>query len=149
MTLPIRQPSETDKDLAVFEEAEGAPPLHRTLIEPEHHNWRVTRDLATGESTLEVINDNGIYRLADIDLEVQHNTVERYSYHADNFESVRGETKSIRGFKRGHWSVRTETRTVLTSSATHFHILADLDAYEGDKRVYCQSWDHTIPRDFI
>ena len=149
ITLPIRQPSETDKDLSAFEEAEGAPPLHRTLIEPEHHNWRVIRDLATDESTLEVINDNGVYRLADIDLEVQNKTVERYTYQADNFESVRGETKSIRGFKRGNWSVRTETRTVLTSSATHFHILADLDAYEGDKRVYCQSWDQTIPRDFI
>lgn len=149
LTLPTRQPSETDKHLPAFGEPEGAPPLNRTLIGPEHHNWRVIRDLAQDESTLEVTNDKGVYRLDDIDLEVQHKTVERYTYQADNFESVRGETKTIRGFKRGKWSVRTETRTVLTSSATHFHIFADLDAYEDDKRVYCQSWDQTIPRDFI
>jgi putative CocE/NonD family hydrolase len=149
VTFPTRLPSATDKHLSAFKEAEGAPPLNRTLVEPEHHNWRVIRDLAKDESTLEVTNDKGVYRLDDIDLEVQHKTVERYTYQADDFESVRGETNTIRGFKRGDWSVRTETRTVLTSSATHFHIFADLDAYEDDKRVYCQSWDQTIPRDFV
>jgi len=60
-----------------------------------------------------------------------------------------GETLSTRGFKRKDWAVKTITRTVLISSPTHFHLLADLDAYEGEKRVYCQSWDTTIPRDFI
>ena len=149
LALPIRQPSDADDHLRPFGEPEGAPPLRRTMIEPEHHNWRVIRDLAEDESTLEVINDKGVYRLDDIDLEVRHKTVERYTYQADDFESVRGETFSIRGFKRGNWTVRTETRTVLTSSATHFQILADLDAYEGDKRIYCKSWEQTIPRDFI
>ena len=149
VTIPTRQPSETDKHLPAFGKAEGAPPLNRTLIEPEHHNWRVIRDLAKDESTLEVTNDKGVYRLDDIDLEVQHKTVERYTYQSDDFESMRGETFTIRGFKRGDWSARTETRTVLTSSATHFHILADLDAFEGDKRIYCRSWDETIPRDYI
>ncbi len=147
--FPTRQPSERDKHLPAFGDAEGAPPLHRTLIEPEHHNWRVIRDLAQDESTLEVINDKGVYRLDDIDLEVQHYTVERYTYQADDFESMKGETQTIRGFKRGTWVVRTETRTVLTSSATHFHLFADLDAYEGDTRIYCKSWDQHIPRDFI
>jgi hypothetical protein len=149
LTLPTRPTSETDQHLQAFGEPEGARPLNRTLLKPEHHNWRVIRDLAKDESTLEVINDKGIYRLDDIDLEVAHTTVERYVYQANNFASVRGETHTTRGFKRGDWSVRTVTRTVLTSSSTHFHILADLDAYEGDKRVHCQSWDQTIPRDFI
>lgn len=149
ITLPTRPACVTDKHLPAFGEPEGAPPLPRTLIEPEHHNWRVIRDLAKDESTLEVTNDKGVYRLDEIDLEVQNKSVERYTYQADDFESVRGETQTILGFKRGNWEVRTETRTVLTSSATHFHLLADLDAYQGDKRVYCQSWDQTIPRDFV
>ena len=34
-------------------------------------------------------------------------------------------------------------------SSKYFHLLADLDAYEGDKRVYCKSWDEIIPRDYI
>ena len=95
------------------------------------------------------MNDKGIYRIEEIDLEVQNKTTEWYTYRADDFESVRGETLCVRSFKRNDWSVKTVTRTVLTSTATHFHILADLDAYEGDKRVYCTSWDRTIPRDYI
>lgn len=149
LTLPTRAPRESDNHLSPFGEPEGAPPLTRTLLEPEHHNWRVIRDLAKDESTLEVINDKGIYRLEDIGLEVQNKTVEWYTYRADDFESVRGETSSVRGFRRGNWSVKIETRTVLTSSTTHFHILADLNAYEGDRRVYCQSWKRQIPRDFV
>jgi putative CocE/NonD family hydrolase len=109
----------------------------------------VRRSGALDESTLEVINDKGIYRLEAIDLEVQNKTVETYTYQADDFSSVRGETLCIRSFKRQDWSVKTVTRTVLTSTPTHFHLLADLDAYEGDKRVYCKSWDEKIPRDFI
>lgn len=149
LCLPIRRPRDTDKPLAAFGEPEGAAPLRKTLVEPEHHNWRVIRDLAKDESTLEVINDKGTFRLDDIDLEVQNKTVETYTYQADNFSSVRGETLGVRSFKRQEWAVKTVTRTVLTSTSTHFHLLADLDAYEGDKRVYCQSWDKTIPRDYV
>jgi predicted acyl esterase len=149
LSLPIRQSGELDAQLPAFGEPEGAQPLAKTLIEPEHHNWRVIRDLAKDESTLEVINDKGTYRLEAIDLEVQNKTIETYTYQADDFSSVRGETLCIRSFKRQGWSVKTVTRTILTSTPTHFHLLADLDAYEGDKRVHCQSWDKTIPRDFI
>jgi predicted acyl esterase len=149
LNVPIRPARELDAQLPAFGEAEGAPPLAKTMIEPEHHNWRVIRDLAKDESTLEVINDKGIYRLEAIDLEVQSKTVETYTYRADDFSSVRGETLCTRSFTRQDWSIKTVTRTVLTSSPTHFHLLADLDAYEGDKRVYCTSWDKTIPRDFI
>ena len=74
--------------------------------------------------------------------------METYTYRADDFSSVRGETLCTRGFKRKDWCIKTVTRTVLTSSSAHFHLLADLDAYEGDKRVYCRSWDTRIPRDF-
>jgi hypothetical protein len=149
LNLPIRQSGELDAQLPAFGEAESAPPLAKTMIEPEHHNWRVIRDLAKDESTLEVINDKGIYRLEAIDLEVQNKTVETYTYRADDFSSVRGETLSIRGFKRKDWTIKTVTRTVLTSTPFHFHVFADLDAYEGDKRVYCKSWDEKIPRDYI
>nr|WP_312748504.1 CocE/NonD family hydrolase [Candidatus Nitrospira neomarina] len=149
LSIPVRQPRTSDRQLRKFGEPEGAPPLATTLIEPERHNWRVIRDLAKDESTLEVVNDRGIVRLDDIDLEVQNNAVETYTYQADDFSSVRGETYWVRSFTRRDWSVKTITRTVLTSTPTHFHLRANLDAYEGDTRVYCTSWDQTIPRDYV
>jgi uncharacterized protein len=147
--LPVRQQQEADARLSNFAAPEGAQPVQKTIIESGHHNWRVIRDLATDESTLEVINDQGIYRLDGIDWEIQNQNIEKYSYRADDFASVRGETQCVRGFRRKNWSVKTTTKTVLTATNTHFCIFADLDAYEGDKRVHCQSWYQKIPRDFV
>ena len=147
--LPVRAPKESDEKLRPFDEPEAAPPLEKTLIEPEHHNWRVIRDLDTDVSTLEVVNDSGIVHIKDIDLEMGRKTLEWYTYQDDDFNSVRGETLWERSFKRGDWQIKTVTRTVLTSTATDFHLRAELDAYEGDKRVYSQNWDNIIPRDFV
>jgi predicted acyl esterase len=147
--LPVRIPRDSDKSLRSLGKPEAAAPLETTMIEPEHHNWHVMRDLETDVSILEVINDSGTVYLNDIDLETARKAQEWYSYQGDDFSSVRGETLWERSFKRGEWHVRTVTRTVLTSTATDFCLRAELDAYEGDKRVYSQNWDTVIPRDYV
>ncbi len=118
-------------------------------MEAGEHTWIVHRDLATDTSTLAVVNDNGRIRLDDVDLEVESRVHEWYSTVADDFESARGEVETVRGLRRGDWSVRTVTRTVLTSSATHFHLQAELDAWEGDQRVFSRNWHERIPRDLV
>jgi len=147
--LPVRRPNGADERLQPFADAEAAPPLEEKMIEPQHHNWRVVRDLASDVSTLEVINDNGIQYINEVDLELGRKALEWYTYQGDDFNSVRGETWWQRTFKRDDWQVKTITRTVLTSTATDFYLRAELDAYEGDKRVYSQNWDYVIPRDFV
>ncbi len=149
LLLPVRPPREEDTKVT-FEPAEGAPAAPMSRLEAEHHNWLVHRELAEDISTLEVIKDEGVYRLDEIDLEVGDRTWDWYSYRNDDFASPRGETRTERTFRRGKWFVRTTTRTVLTGDAMHFHIHAELDAFEeGDKRVYSKNWDYTIPRDLV
>lgn len=133
----------------MFGPPEAAVPAPRQHLAPGEHNWLVHRDLAADVSTLEVINDNGTVYLEDIDLTIENRALEWYSTRADDFLSASGETLLTRVLQRGDWSIWTVAHTVLTSSETEFHIAADLDAYEGDKRVFCHSWDVTIPRDFV
>jgi hypothetical protein len=149
LILPVRPPRESDHELRPFEPAVGSPAMAKTFIERTNYNWMVLRDLANDRTTLEVVKDDGTYRIDEIDLEVKSKTLEWYSYDYDDFNSLRGETHWERGFKRGNWSVEIVTRTVLTADATHFHLQADLDAYEGDHRVYCRTWNSTIPRDLV
>ena len=149
LILPERRPRAQDKDLQAFEPPVGAPPEDRRMIEPGHHNWLVHRDLAADESTLEVINDYGVFHIDAIDLTISNRVLERYSSRGDDFTSLRGDVQSTRSLQRGDWRVCTQTRTVLTSTETEFHIQADLDAFTGDKRVFCKSWDFRIPRDFV
>lgn len=149
LEMPVRPPRPEDASLSPYGPPEGAEPMEKTILQPARSRWVVHRDLENDVSTLEVLNDEGAYRIEDIDLEVTRRTEEFYTYSQDDFESVRGEVRTHRAFRRGDWSVETKTLTVLTSSKTHFFIQAELDAYEGDRRVFCKSWDRKIPRDHL
>jgi len=149
LTLPVRPPRAKDKKLRPFADPEGAEPLNADLVRPREEEWRVIRDLRRDVSTLEVVLDTGTTRYEDIDLEISSRTVETYSYRADDYDSLSGETRWERKFSRGDWLVRTTTRTRLTSNETCFHLRADLDAYEGTSRVYSRSWHNVIPRRLV
>lgn len=149
LEVPVRDPNFDDVDLREFGPPEGAEPTRRSHIESGHHNWLVHRDLATDESVLEVINDNGIVYLEEIDLEIENRALEWYSSRNDDFTSVKGETRLIRGLKRGAWSVRTVAHTILTSTESDFRIDADLEAFEGEAQIFRRNWHMSIPRDFV
>ena len=96
-----------------------------------------------------MINDPGWTRLTEVDLEIKRSTREWYTYCGNEFSSLRGETLCEWGLRRGDWHVETVTRTVITCDAEHFYIHAQLDAWEGEKRVFSRNWDETIPRDLV
>ncbi|GAA2032096.1 CocE/NonD family hydrolase [Yaniella flava] len=149
LVLPVR-PMEADDELTpVFGEPEGSPPLETTQIEPDEHDWTVSRNLVDLTGKLEVVKDLGVVRFEDIDLDVTRRAVERYTFADTDVNSVRGETEWTMGFRRGDWDARTYTKTVLTSSPESFHIYAELDAYEGEIRVASKTWNTRVPRDFI
>ena len=149
LSLPVRAPRASDDELPPFPQPEIAKRLERTTLDPGDHKWIVKRDLATDVSTLEVIKDDGIVRIDDIDLEIESRTTEWYTYEGGDFSSMRGEVLAVRGRRRGNWSVRTVTRTVLTCSSTSFFVHATLDAYENGSRIFCRSWTKEVPRDHV
>ena len=149
MVLPARNPRQSDDRLRAFPEAEGAAPPAMTRLKPQKLRWRVVRDLGEDSSSLEVIKDEGLFRFDEIDWTVGSKTMEWYTCQGDDFDSVRGETLWHRSFQRGGWSVKTRTRTVLSSSASHFFLDAELDAFEGDKRVFSRNWKYEIARDHV
>jgi len=148
LLLPERPPREADADI-LFAAPEAARPTPVEQRTTPHHNWRVIRDLAADESTLEVINDNGTVYFPALDLEFSRKALEWYRYRGSDFNSVRGETQWERGMRRGDWSIRTLTRTVLTSTPEAFLVHAQLDAYEGERRVFAATWNETIARDLV
>ena len=148
LSLPVRPPRCKDEDIR-FDAPEGTPPIAITQIEPPHHNWLVHRDLAQDISILEVIQDQGRYRIEDIGTEVINRTWNWYSYRDDDFCSLKGETRTERGFRRGNWAVQTSTHTILTADTTTFYIWAQLDAWESEKRIFSHKWEIAIPRDYL
>jgi putative CocE/NonD family hydrolase len=148
VVLPRRkiQQEETLRDLG----KPGAVPAYPvTLLQPALREWKVEHNLANNEVSLNVVNNDRQYRLEDINWEIGRDVSERYSYMGNNYDTLRGEVKSVRTFRRDSWMAQAITRTVLTSSRTHFIIRATLDAYEGDVRVYSKTFDERIKRDLL
>jgi putative CocE/NonD family hydrolase len=150
LTLPIRPVAESDDvPLRPFGEPEAASPLSMAQIRPRDQKWEVSRDLATSQGSLHILKDAGTIRFDDIDLEVSRRAEERYSWTADDFQSPAGETSWTMGFRRGDWEAVAVTRTVLSCSDTDFFLHAQIDAFEGGRRLFSQNWQRTIPRDCV
>ncbi len=153
LVLPERPPRASDAALPGFQSPEGTPLPRVSRLDAANHNWLVHRNLATDESTLEVINDAGSQYQEDIDLVTGSRTVENYSSTGDDFQSPRAEVTAERRLKRGEWEIRTVMRTVVTSTTHEFVVHASLDAYQrfrqGEIRVFSRDWDESIPRDLV
>jgi hypothetical protein len=150
LLLPVRPIAESDEaPLRPFEEPEATRPIATTQLRPSEQQWTVSRDLVDYQSALEVVKDGGVVLFDDIGLEVGRRTYQRYSWMADDFESAHGEVVGTMTFRRDGWSVRTVTRTILSCSQKDFHLHAQLDGYEGERRVFSKNWEQSIPRDHV
>ncbi|MFE5703705.1 CocE/NonD family hydrolase [Rhodococcus koreensis] len=150
LVLPVRPIGGREEvPLRPFGDPEGAAPIPVSQLVAGDERWTVSRDLVRYTSALEVVKDLGVIRFDDNGLEVARRAYERYSWVGDDFGSVRGETEWTVTFERDDWKASTTTRTVLTSSATDFHIHAELHAYEGGRTVAGHEWDRTVPRDLV
>jgi len=149
LVLPVRPPRPEDDDLRPFDPPEGGRAAAHPQLAPEHHNWVVVRDLADDRSVLAVTDDSGTWRIEDTGTEIRRGTWEWYRSRDDDLGSVEGETRTERGFRRGDWWVRVSTRTLLRSTPTHFVLVAELDAWEGERRVFSKNWHEEIPRDLL
>jgi putative CocE/NonD family hydrolase len=154
LELPTREPRADDAELRPFGPPEGTPADPVTRLQPGEHHWRTTRDLATGVSTLEIVNDQGAFRIDETGTVVRRATNEWYSIRGNDVTSARGETRTERRIERGDWGVSVLTRTVMTCTATTFEVNAQVDAYElhgdhGEPRVHSKNWNRSIPRDLV
>jgi uncharacterized protein len=149
LVLPVRPRRPADAKLAPFSEPEASPKLRRTQIAPGHERRRITHDLVTGEVVWELEDTDGTYRIDDIDLTVNIRRRQRMAIRPDDPTSARGETEWHRSYARGDWRVSSESRIELTGSREAFRVVARMDAFEGESRVFSRDWDETIPRDLV
>ncbi|MBE0403859.1 CocE/NonD family hydrolase [Halomonas citrativorans] len=149
LKLPVRTADHHGDGLTHFGASQSAPPLEITHLAPSKHNWLLHQDLAAKGSTLEVINDQGCFRINDTGTEIHRCAREYYTTVGNDFTSARGETMTESSFQRDDWHTEVYTRTVLSCTETDFIIHAQMDAYEGQYRVFSKNWESTIPRDLL
>ena len=146
LRLPVRSTPHGDDPHVVFEEPAMAPPPDMTVLVPASSSRRVERDVASGEQVMRVIEDHGASRLEAIDMECADGA-------CCEFAITRGDPLSARALwhwwsrrRRGDWEVSVGVRMEVRSSADTWHVVSDLEAFEGNRRVFSRSWNHDVPR---
>ena len=143
--VPLR-PSGTS-DECHFPSPETELPWQTELIRPASNSRKAIKDMKTGITKIEIVDDFGSVR------DLHHGLVsgsiarEWWSIHPDDPLSAEAATHWSTENSRGEWSVRTETYAKMTSDKEKFFLEARLEAYEGDKLVFEKEIIDSVPRD--
>jgi putative CocE/NonD family hydrolase len=148
LTVPARSPLPGEKEPS-FPEPVSAPPVKLEELRPEFHKREQKEDPDTGAITLEIVDDFGLYR------EKNHGLVsggvgrETHTIHPDDPLSAKMTTHWTEEMIRDDVHVRTETFSAMTSSKTHFHLTARIEAYLNDELVFERDFAEEIERDLL
>lgn len=76
-------------------------------------------------------------------------TLETYRMRTGDPLSATGETAYLSHLRRDDWSITTLTRTWLRLDTTHCHARAELEAYDGARRVFEKAAAFSIPGEHL
>jgi putative CocE/NonD family hydrolase len=155
LELPVREPAPGDAALPPFATPEWGPVREHVKLIHAPFRRRVERDLTTNELIYTLESDGGelggaaLAHIEAIGLDIGHHMRKRFCIGETDPLSARSELAQQTILRRGNWSIRVESDTRLSATATAFRIVATLTAFEGDKSVFERSWDEEIPRDLV
>ena len=149
LTLPVREARAEDEGAAAFPPPEMAPPPETTTLVQAQGTRHIERNVATGEQIIRLVEDGGVYRLESIDLECADGVNAEYRIVDGEPASARASWRWWSRRKRGDWEVSVKARMKVSASRHAFRIESDLEAFEGERRVFSRTWNHEVPRDHL
>jgi putative CocE/NonD family hydrolase len=149
LILPVRPMRNEDLYLAAFEEPEVAPPMEVEVVQAGPRQWEVHRDVVAG--TYQIVDrlDMGLRRFLRDDKVYGGCYQDIYTIKEGDPLSARVDSERSVVIRRGEWNVRVEARCSMTSTATQFHVINLVEAFEGNTRVFNRSTTHVFPRDLV
>ena len=148
LTIPIRVETEPQRE-PVFPPPESAQPLSLTEHRPSANTRRVTKDRASGYTTVEIVDDFGEHTIDHLGLRTSEMARETYRVAPFDGSSSEATFHWTETLARPGWSIRTETRTRLTCDEHDFFIDAEIDAYHNDIRIFSRNWHRSVPRRLV
>lgn len=144
LLLPVRKPQAIDRRLKPFAEPVTGPEKDVREEKLGERRNEVNRDVATGRQA-EISTRGGLSRFPH-GVTTSVTGTHRLEILPEDPNSAVCETAWTTRQEKGRWKVRTETRTLLTSDPTFFHLDAELNAYSGKRKVGRRRWRKRIPR---
>ena len=150
LELPVRPAIAGEAQPPPFGEPETGAPLPVEAIpgtvRAGIQSWR---DVAPGRIEMRVYRDNPAERIVESGIEIEHLMDDMYSIVVGDPLSARAVSRSSTSVARGAWRTRVEATSTMTASGGAFLVTTQVEAYEGETRVFARSTERSIPRDLV
>ncbi|MEL7543923.1 MAG: CocE/NonD family hydrolase [Pseudomonadota bacterium] len=148
LALPLAPETDTP-DAVTFPPPRSAPPQRLAITREAAHKRRTITDQASGEVTIEIEDDFGLFEDLDTGIVSEEIARETQTIHPDDPLCASMNTHWTQVRSRDDWQTRTETRTTMHADAENFYIRASVEAFEGDKKIHEKTWDRAVPREHV
>jgi hypothetical protein len=143
--IPVIEGGSTDMRSFLTEKTDE--PWKTETIRKSSNIRKVTRDIGSDQSILEIVDDFGLVRDSAHGLEIGSVAREWWTIHPNDPLSAEGRTHWTEERNRGNWRTRTETFATMHSDADNFYIHAKLEAYENETLLFEKEFSEAISRD--
>ena len=144
LRLPVpRLPSPAAR--ALFAAPAPLPVSPTVDLRPPSCARTISRDAASGETTITIATDFGAQRYAH-GLTNDGRAEERFSIRPDDPDSARAEIDWTLGVGRGEWQTAIEARAQMRADSDRFFVAAELEATENGQAVHRKRWKKSAPR---
>jgi len=148
LELPVRSRRPIDARVA-FEPPEQGRPMAKAVTEPASSSRIIERNVGSGVVTIRAEENEGRAVIADTGVEIGRWVTERLSIADGDPLSAVTEMGTVFTYAKGDWRTKVHGRCALRATGTQWLLSADLDAWEGDERVFSRHLDVPIARDLV
>ena len=147
--IPLRQP-DSDRELEpAFDPPRAGLSPARTQVEPVRRSRIVHHDLVTDQTVMTISEDNGAYRLDDLDWEVSSQNEKTFRIRNDDPVTAEAEVSWSWKYRRADWETRTHTSSRLSCETGRLFCTVAVKAHEGPELVFEREWIFEFPRDLL
>jgi putative CocE/NonD family hydrolase len=147
VSLPLRRPRAEDAGVR-FAPPENTRSAPRRILTTPIIRRVISRDLGTGDQLVDILMDDGRSIIEAVGIETGYRYTLRYRIHPDDPTSARVESDHDIIHRHAHgWDTRVWTHCAIACTSDAFIVEADLQAFEGQRRVFSRSWTQRIARD--
>ena len=146
LLLPVRKSRPEDAQVK-FAPPEESPRTKRTVMREGKVHRRISHDVESGRQHIEVLRDDGRSRIEEIGVTTDFHKMLHYD--ADPNSAIAARAVADHDIRHSHdqgWDTRIRTHCAVACTEQDFIVEADLEAFEGERRIFSRSWTERIPR---
>ena len=145
LALPVLDRADT----CTFPPPDAARAWQTEELRPEHHSRVTSIDHVTGVVTLNIKDDFGKLRDCDHGLVTGTVATETWSIHPGDPLTATGHCAWVDELERDGIVLMTKANCAMTSDATHVHLSAKIEAFEGGTLIFTKELEQQIERIWV